>query len=104
MLACVSAGRCGQRLLPDSVARIQLLKELVNACRTLRGEMNLSPALRVPLVIEGDATAIMALAPYIAHSASSPTSAPSPRCPRPTRRSPWSATMRTDAGGGNRQG
>jgi len=55
----------GQRH-PDSVARIQLLKELVNACRTLRGEMNLSPAQRVPLVIEGDATAINALAPYIA--------------------------------------
>jgi valyl-tRNA synthetase len=50
---------------PDSVARIQLLKELVNACRTLRGEMNLSPALRVPLVIEGDASVIKALAPYI---------------------------------------
>ncbi|MBT9539606.1 valine--tRNA ligase [Thiobacillus sp.] len=50
---------------PDSVARIQLLKELVNACRTLRGEMNLSPALRVPLVIEGDAAVINALAPYI---------------------------------------
>jgi valyl-tRNA synthetase len=50
---------------PDSVARIQLLKELVNACRTLRGEMNLSPAQRVPLVIEGDATVIGALAPYI---------------------------------------
>ena len=54
----------GQRH-PDSVARIQLLKELVNACRTLRGEMNLSPAQRVPLVIEGDATVIGALAPYI---------------------------------------
>jgi len=50
---------------PDSVARIQLLKELVNACRTLRGEMSLSPALRVPLVIEGDAAVINPLAPYI---------------------------------------
>ncbi|HWR76744.1 MAG TPA: valine--tRNA ligase [Thiobacillus sp.] len=50
---------------PDSVARIQLLKELVNACRTLRGEMSLSPAQRVPLVIEGDAVVISALAPYI---------------------------------------
>ncbi|MDO9009095.1 MAG: valine--tRNA ligase, partial [Thiobacillus sp.] len=50
---------------PDSVARIKLLKELVNACRTLRGEMNLSPALRVPLVIEGETSVINVLAPYI---------------------------------------
>jgi valyl-tRNA synthetase len=65
MLAPYPQVDAGQRH-PDSVARIQLLKELVNACRTLRGEMNLSPAQRVPLVIEGDAAAINALAPYIA--------------------------------------
>ena len=50
----------------NSIARIQLLKELVNACRTLRGEMNLSPAQRVPAVIEGDTAVVNALAPYIA--------------------------------------
>ena len=64
MLAAYPQANEEQRY-PDSVARIQLLKELVNACRTLRGEMNLSPAQRVPLVIEGDAGVINALAPYI---------------------------------------
>ena len=48
----------------DSAAtgRVVQLKEIINACRTLRGEMNLSPALKVPLIALGD---IAALTPYI---------------------------------------
>ena len=42
-----------------------LLKELVNACRTLRGEMNISPALKVPLVALGDATTLASFKPYL---------------------------------------
>ncbi|BCB26369.1 valine--tRNA ligase [Sulfurimicrobium lacus] len=43
-------------------SQVALLKELVNACRGLRGEMNLSPALKVPLIALGD---IAALVPYL---------------------------------------
>jgi len=48
-----------------ATAQIALLQELVNACRSLRSEMNLSPAARVPLIAAGDATVLNALAPYI---------------------------------------
>jgi valyl-tRNA synthetase len=46
-------------------AQIALLQELTTATRSLRSEMNLSPAARVPLIAAGDATVLNALAPYI---------------------------------------
>ncbi len=44
---------------------IALLKQAVDACRSLRGEMNISPAARVPLVAAGDAEKLALYAPYL---------------------------------------
>ncbi|MEO8164739.1 MAG: class I tRNA ligase family protein, partial [Betaproteobacteria bacterium] len=41
------------------------LKALVEACRTLRGEMGVSPAQRVPLLATGDAPTLTAYFPYM---------------------------------------
>jgi valyl-tRNA synthetase len=46
-------------------ARIQLLKEMVTACRSLRGEMNLPPSQKVPLLVAGDPATVTEFAPYL---------------------------------------
>ncbi|HPU81114.1 class I tRNA ligase family protein, partial [Accumulibacter sp.] len=54
-----------EKLDPASEARVQQLKSLAYACRNLRGEMNLSPALRVPLLVSGDRQSLLGFAPYL---------------------------------------
>ena len=46
-------------------AWVALLKESVDACRSLRGEMNISPATKVPLIAAGDVTKLQAYAPHL---------------------------------------
>jgi valyl-tRNA synthetase len=46
-------------------AWVGLLKEAVDACRSLRGEMGISPATRVPLIAAGDASVLQAYAPHL---------------------------------------
>ncbi|MDX8379178.1 MAG: valine--tRNA ligase [Gallionella sp.] len=54
-----------RKINQSAITQITLLQEMINACRRLRSDMNLSPALRVPLIATGDNATLTALAPYI---------------------------------------
>jgi valyl-tRNA synthetase len=54
-----------QKIDPNSDAWVATLKQAVDACRSLRGEMNISPAQRVPLIAAGDTVQLAAYAPYL---------------------------------------
>ncbi len=43
-----------EKIDPQAMAHVAQLKAVVDACRTLRGEMNVSPAQRLPLLVLGD--------------------------------------------------
>jgi valyl-tRNA synthetase len=49
----------------EATRQVALLKELTNACRTLRGEMNVAPSQRIPLLVAGQAGGAHEAAPYI---------------------------------------
>jgi valyl-tRNA synthetase len=46
-------------------AHVTKLKTLVNACRNLRGEMNVSPATRMPMYVLGDTAFMQSVAPVL---------------------------------------
>lgn len=48
-----------------AIAHMQRVKGLVDACRTLRGEMNVSPSTRLPLYTMGDTEFMRGVAPVL---------------------------------------
>ena len=54
-----------ERIDADAEAHVAKLKTLVDACRNLRGEMNVSPATRLPLFVVGDTDFMQGAAPVL---------------------------------------
>jgi valyl-tRNA synthetase len=48
-----------------AIDQVVMLQDMVNACRRLRSEMNLSPALRAPLSVSAGAAVIPVFRPYL---------------------------------------
>jgi valyl-tRNA synthetase len=53
------------KLDADAERDIDLLKQLISACRTLRGEMNIAPSQKLPLLAQGDAAQLRSFAPHL---------------------------------------
>jgi len=54
-----------EKIDPQAEAHVAKLKTLVDACRNLRGEMKVSPATRLPLLVVGDGDFVQAIAPVL---------------------------------------
>jgi valyl-tRNA synthetase len=54
-----------ERIDEAAEAHVAKLKTLVDACRNLRGEMNVSPSTRMPLYVLGDTTFMQSAAPVL---------------------------------------
>jgi len=54
-----------ERIDAAAEAHVAKLKTLVDACRNLRGEMNVSPATRMPLYVLGDTAFMHSVAPVL---------------------------------------
>ena len=55
-----------EKIDPGAERDVAAIKELVAACRNLRGEMGISPAQRIPLLATGDAAQLEPAFPYMA--------------------------------------
>jgi valyl-tRNA synthetase len=54
-----------ERIDEQAEAHVAKLKTLVDACRNLRGEMNVSPATRMPMYVLGDTAFMQSVAPVL---------------------------------------
>ncbi|RYX94195.1 MAG: valine--tRNA ligase [Comamonadaceae bacterium] len=54
-----------QKIDEAAIAHVAKIKALVDACRNLRGEMNVSPATRLPLYAAGDSDFMKQVAPVL---------------------------------------